>query len=121
MKKLIIVTILLSSFHFLKAQSLENPGTPEERAEKMTTKMKEELALTKDQIPKVKALNLKYAAITQKEVIDPKLNTWAMYNKGMKINKKKEAELQSLLTKDQWTKYEAMKTSAMSTMWTKIF
>lgn len=121
MKKLLIIFNLLLGIQILQAQTLDNPGTPEERAEKMTAKMQEELSLTAEQLPKAKALNLKYAKIMQKEVIEPDLNSWAMYNKGTKINKKKEVELKPLLNAAQWEKYEKMRASAMSNMWSKLF
>lgn len=121
MKILLIVISLLIGMQVAQAQTLDDPGTPEERAEKMTAKMQEELSLTSEQLPKVKVLNLKYAKIMQKEVIEPDLNSWAMYNKGTKINKKKEVELKPLLNAAQWEKYEKMKASAMSKMWSKIF
>lgn len=121
MKILLSIALLFSLFQIVTAQTLENPGTPEERAERMTIKMQEELDLTTEQVPDIKALNLKYAQIMQKEVIDTNLNTWAMYNRGTKINKKKEAELKPLLTENQWKKYEKLRSKSMSQIWSKIF
>lgn len=121
MKILFSIVLFLGLFQLANAQTLDNPGTPEERAEQMTIKMQEELDLSVGQVPEIKALNLKYAQIIQKEVIDAKLNTWAMYNHGTKINKKKEAELKPLLTENQWKKYEKLKSKAISQIWSKIF
>lgn len=115
------ILLFLITFTFATAQTIDNPGTPEERAEKMTAKMQEKLSLTNEQLPKVKALNLKYAKIMQTEVIDKNLSKWGMYNKGTKINKKKEVELKPLLTSVQWKKYEQMKTEATSKMWSQLF
>lgn len=119
--KLFIVFILLFTCSFASAQSMENPGTPEERAEKLTIRMQEELTLTADQVAPIKALNLRYAKIMQTEVIDKELNMWTMYNKGTKINKEKEKELKPLLTDAQWKKYETMRSKAMSQIWSRIF
>lgn len=121
MKFLITIFTFLFCFSYLSAQTIDNPGTPEERAEKMTAKMQDELSLTKEQLPKVKALNLKYAQIMQTEVIDPEISMWTMYSRGNKINKKKEVELKPLLTEEQWKKYEKMSAAATKKIWSKIF
>jgi hypothetical protein len=106
---------------FVTAQTLDNPGTPEERAEKMTARMQQELSLTEAQLPDIQVLNLKYAKIMQAEVIDPDLNVWTMYSRGNKINKRKEEELKPLLTDVQWKKYEQMRAAVTSKIWKKIF
>ncbi len=119
--RFIILFVILLTGCFTQAQTPENPGTPEERAEKLTLRMQEELVLTTEQVPPVKALNLKYAKIMQTEVVDRELSMWTMYNKGTKINKEKEKELKPLLTETQWKKYEMMRSKAMSQIWSRIF
>jgi hypothetical protein len=104
-----------------QAQTLDNPGTPEERAAKMTQRMKEEILLRADQVAPVQELNLKYARIAQEEIFDPGLGMFASYRKGMKLNEQKEKELKQLLTEAQWRSYEKLKSESMKIIWSKIF
>ena len=119
--KLLLFFITICCCSFASAQTLENPGTPEERAEKMTSEMHKQLPLTEAQLPAIKALNLKYAKIIQSEVLDKDLNSWSKYNKSMKINKKKEEELKPLLSEAQWKNYKKLKSEAISKAWSRIF
>lgn len=121
MKILCSIFSLLFSIQVVQAQSIDNPGTPEERAEKMTSEMQKQLPLNEEQLPTIKALNLKYAQIIQKEVLDQNLSNWSKYNKSMKINKKKEIELKPLLSETQWKNYEKLKSDAMNKAWSRIF
>lgn len=121
MKLIIMISGFLLSFSFTQAQSMDKPGTPEERAEKMTSEMHTQLPLIEQQVSVVQALNLKYAQIIQKEVLDQDLSKWSKYNKSMKINKKKEAELKPLLSETQWKNYEKLKSKAMNKAWSRIF
>lgn len=91
------------------SQTLENPGTPEERAAKITLEMQEHMQLDSVQLLQVEALNLKYAKIAQKEIIDPDLSKWSMYRQGYKLSYEKEQELKPLLSARQWEAYEKLK------------
>ena len=91
------------------SQTLENPGKPEERAAKITRQMQEHMQLDSRQLQQVEALNLKYAKIAQKEIIDKDLSKWSMYRQGAKLNAKKEQELKPLLSAGQWEAYEQLK------------
>ena len=84
-------------------------GTPRERAKLQTEKMKAALPLRADQFDAVYTLNLKYAEIMQKEVFDQGASQWSMYTKGSQINKRKEVELQKLLSAAQFKNYEKLK------------
>ena len=82
--------------------------TPAERAAAQTTMMKEKLSLTDDQLPKVKAINEKYA-----EQMDPILKgPGGMFMKMgpmREVEDKKEAELKGVLSSDQFAQFQAMK------------
>jgi hypothetical protein len=82
--------------------------TPAERAAAQTTMMKEKLSLTDEQLPKVKAINEKYA-----EEMDPILKgSGGMLMKMgpmRAVEDKKEAELKGVLSSDQFAQFQAMK------------
>ncbi|MCI4669465.1 MAG: hypothetical protein MRZ79_15125 [Bacteroidia bacterium] len=105
MIKQTIFPIFLLMASALSAQTMENPGTPEERATRMTQEMTRVLALETHQLKSVYELNLKYAQIGQKEIIDKKLNMWSAFMKGYNLNSKKEKELKSMLSASQWKRY----------------
>lgn len=105
--------LFLTLFFFtnLNAQSLslENPGTPEQRADSLTQRMTIALELSEEQIPNIHTVNLKYTQKAQVEIIDKELSMWSMYMKGSKLNKQKEKELKPLLTDKQWKLYKTFK------------
>lgn len=82
-------------------------GTPEERATAMTGRMNEVLTLTAEQTPKIQAINLKriqeQAAIREKAAGDRE----AMMTQMRALNEKYSAEFKTVLTAEQYTKYEA--------------
>ena len=82
--------------------------TPQERAKAQTIFMKSKLDLTEAQLPKVEALNLKYA-----EKLDPVIKGSAgplvKMGKFRQANEDKEAELKGILSPDQFQKYLAAK------------
>jgi hypothetical protein len=103
MKKLIIATIvfvlpLLSHLAFA-----QRGGTPEERAEKQTAMMEEELKLTEDQLPKIKEINLKYAEKNTKLRDAYQDDREAMFTAYREVEKQKEEELSLVLTEEQMT------------------
>lgn len=110
MKFLIILLFSLGSIT-MQAQAPQGQpyGTPRERAKLQTEKMKVALPLRADQFDAVYSLNLKYAEIMQKEVFDQGASQWSMYTKGSQINKRKEVELQKLLSAAQFKNYEKLK------------
>jgi hypothetical protein len=110
---MILLLSLLGTFA-LSAQSQQNKterpfGTPVERAKLQTEKMKTALPLRADQIDKIYTLNLKYAQIMQKEVLDQGASQWTMYTKGSEINKRKEKELKPMLSEAQLKNFEKLK------------
>jgi len=82
--------------------------TPQQRADAQTAFMQDKLALTVDQTPKIAALNLKYA-----EKMDPIIKgssgPFAKMRQMSEVNQEKEAELQQMLSADQFQKYLASK------------
>ncbi len=104
---ILLATLLLGFTSF--SQTLENPGTPEERAAKITQQMQEQLHLDSLQLQQVETLNLKYAKMAQEEIIDKNLSKWFVFRKGTKLNHQKEQELKLLLSETQWEAYEQLK------------
>ena len=104
--------------YLLSAQSTPSSpfGTPKERAELQTEKMKTVLPLRENQFKSIYALNLKYAEIMQKEVFDQGASQWAMYTKGSEINKHKDVELKKLLNEAQFKNYEKLKAETRKQM-----
>ena len=85
---------------------------PQEMADKQTKQMKETLTLTDEQLPKVEALNLIYAnkAIAERDGANGNRET--MRSAMMKIMKEKDAELKTILSAEQWTKWEEWRKEA---------
>jgi len=93
--------------------------TPAERAAAQTTMMKEKLSLTDEQLPKVKAINEKYA-----EEMDPIIKgSGGMLMKmgSMRaVEDKKEAELKGVLSSDQFAQFQAMKSEMRDKLMERI-
>ena len=111
MKKIFMMVMLMGMATVTIAQTIDNPGTPEERAKKITDGMVEALPLDSTQIKTVYNLNLKYAEKAQKEIIDKELGTWSMFRKGQKLNSQKEVELKPMLSESQWNNYLKLKST----------
>lgn len=107
-----IIAISMSTIAFTGSAKAQAPGgmqmqSPEERAAYMSTKMKTELNLTDAQYPQVQGINLKYAqkadslfkAPGEREEKMPVMQS---------LQQAKGSELESILTPEQNTKYQAM-------------
>ncbi len=121
MKKIILFIALSFSLYSLQAQTLDNPGTPEQRAEKITQEMIRLLPLDSSQVDTIHELNLKYAKRAQEEIINQNISKWSMMQKGRNLNKEKEQELQALLNESQWDNYLKMKAESRSKMMKELF
>ena len=121
MEKLLVLTILLTAYTSLTGQTVDNPGTPEERAQKITQEMIQFLPLDSTQVEHIYALNLKYAQKAQLEIIEPDMSMWSRYRKGQKLNKQKEEELQPLLSESQWDNYLKQKATKKKEMLKQLF
>jgi hypothetical protein len=101
--------ILLMLFTSTAIYSQNRPGggrgnaTPEDRANRQTEMMKENLSLTAAQEPKVSAINLKYAK--KMEEVRKVADTAAQRKSAQNLNKQKEGELKAILTADQFKLY----------------
>ena len=69
MKRLVALILLIWSYSGVMAQTLDNPVTPKERAQKTTQERIKTLPLDAGQVDTIYKLNLKYAQNTQSEVI----------------------------------------------------
>ena len=102
------LTLIASLFAGMALADGMNTSTPQQRAEFQTQYMKDKLALPDAVIPKVQALNLKYA-----EKMDPILkssdNLLVKRQKGMAVMSAKDAELKAILTPDQFSAYDQAK------------
>lgn len=111
MRLLFLFSLFIGLTINLQAQdlSLQNPGTPEQRADTLTKKMTADLQLTEEQVPVIYDLNLKYAKQVQTEILDKGASMWSLYTKGQKINKAKEKELKPILSQTQWEAYKVFR------------
>lgn len=113
MKKSIYFIAPLFTLLFFQASLFAQQGRgarnmdPKEFAQRQTTQMKQSLALTEEQLPKIEKLNLEYAEkmkVVRDQAGDDRE---AMRSKVMAMMKEKDAELKKVLTSEQWTKFEA--------------
>lgn len=103
---IMFVACLLFTTHAY-AQSMNNKAPAEERAKNMTEKMKEKLSLTNAQSQSVYTINLKYANKNEQIMAgnDSKLSKLKKYKASQE---EKSKELQSVLTKEQYTEYQKL-------------
>lgn len=106
MKKIILSAAFLGLGFFGFAQQTSKPDMGQNKAERLQ-KMKQELNLTDAQVGQLKALHEKKAA-ERKSEMDSK--------KGDRMQKMKEneAEMQKILTPDQYKKFQEMKAKKMA-------
>lgn len=82
--------------------------TPEQRAGLQTMFMKSKLDLSAEQVPKVEAINLNYAQQMQ-PILESSERPLAKMGETRRIQQAKDAELQQLLSKQQYAAYLAAK------------
>ena len=106
MKKIILSAAFLGLGFFGFAQQTSKPDMGQNKAERLQ-KMKQELNLTDAQVGQLKALHEKKAT-ERKSEMDSK--------KGDRMQKMKEneAEMQKILTPDQYKKFQEMKAKKMA-------
>lgn len=117
--KYLILPLLLACSATIQAQ--EDYGTPEERANYQTEQMKEALPLYAYQVQQTHQLNLKYARIVQREVIDTGMNHFSAYFYMQKLIEQKEVELFPLLSQSQIRAYEGLKSSVIKMLLARFF
>ncbi len=105
-----LVALLIFASTSVFAQQQKQQRTPEERATIATNKMKETLQLSDDQYVKVKAINLDYAKkINERRAVKDKS---ALKDKMKNLDSQRMRSLKSVLTPDQYAKYETQKNAA---------
>jgi hypothetical protein len=97
---------LLLALPALAQQGRWASSTPEQRAQKQTELMKEKLALTAEQVPKVEAINLD-AAQKGQAIFSGKESRAEKLKQAHEIQQAKETALKEVLTADQFSKYQA--------------
>jgi periplasmic protein CpxP/Spy len=110
MKKVLLLTGTLLWMVFLSAIAQPpQPPAPEEMAKMETDAMKTELKLTADQLPKVEAINLKYAR-KMGEMFEqgPPADFTEMQKKMQDLETQKKVEFSKILNADQLKKYDTM-------------
>jgi Spy/CpxP family protein refolding chaperone len=116
MKKIVLMlamTVLATGAISAKApaayvQQGQGQATPEERAERQTKMMTEQLVLTADQTTKIKPIIL--ARATEQSALRQKMqggDREAMMGEYRKLNEKYNVQIKAILTAEQYTKYEA--------------
>lgn len=111
MKKLTVLliglTLLSASINPVNAQE-KVKKTAEQRATALTDRMDKALSLTAEQKTKITELNLGIAKKNEAIRNDPKMTKEAK-KQGLEANQAaRNANLKTILTADQYTKYEAM-------------
>jgi Spy/CpxP family protein refolding chaperone len=97
---LLIVICFSSAF----SQTAKKDSTPEERAQRWTTWMKEQLTLTPDQETKIHFINQKYASLNE-DLKTSTENRRAKFEELKERDKRKDAELKGVLTEEQFKLY----------------
>lgn len=89
------------------SQSAESKATSEQRAKKMTDKMKEALSLTDAQYQPIYEINLKYAKTNEqlKNSDDSKMTKFRNFKTTQEAKAK---EMKAVLTSDQYKEYEKL-------------
>lgn len=111
--KNLFVMLLVAAFYTLPAsaqatrEQLKN-ATPEQRAQKMTDWMKNNLQLTDDQATSVHAINLKYANENESLRGDASARR-EKYKKLKDTQESKDEELKGALTAEQYSTYLSKK------------
>jgi periplasmic protein CpxP/Spy len=111
MKKLLLIAVLFSIGFAAMAQKGGQRGsaTPEERAERITNKMAEELSLSEDQKKRVYQINLDHAKKRQAEMEARR----AAMEADMKAQNQ---EIEALLSEEQKAKWAEMKAEGKKRM-----
>ena len=80
-----------------------------ERAQALTAKMKEKLALNAEQETKVAAINLRAAETVDHAIALPGANRYDRWQSVKAAQSQRDNELKGVLTQDQWKKYKKLK------------
>ena len=97
--------MLMSTVIFAQRQQEEAKTMPARRSERL----KKELSLSDDQLAKMKAIQTKYSGRYATIRHDTALTQGTARKQSAKLRSEQEAELKTVFTPDQWTKFTAMK------------
>ena len=89
---------------------------PAERAQALTAKMKEKLALNPEQETKVAAINLKAAESVDHATALPGASRYDRFQSVKAAQAQRDNELKGVLTQDQWKKYKKLKDELKDTV-----
>lgn len=103
-----LLVVLCLSFASNAQEAERETMSPEERASKLTTWMKNNLQLTDEQEKSVQEINLKYAGKTE-ELRNSSESKGQKFKKLKSYNDDKDKELKGLLTAEQFKTYQAKK------------
>ena len=108
--KFITGIIIIMNIPFIASAQVEDfkNSTPEERAEFQTEWMKSELSLDSSIVPNVYSINLKYSKKMQ-SIMNSGGSRIQKYREFKASSDAKDAELKSVLTKDQYKIYQQRK------------
>jgi periplasmic protein CpxP/Spy len=109
--KYITIIILMMALAVSAAVAQDNDKTkktPEEKATILTAKMEKNLALTPEQVKKVKAINLSSAEKTVASRDAAGEDKKKFHAEKKKIEEERDASFKSVLTPEQYTKYREM-------------
>ncbi len=109
-----IIALLLFTGIAAAAQQKMQSRTPEEKAVVITNKMKVDLKLSDDQYAKVQAVNLDF---TKKvDEIRKSENKKDIVNKMRNLDSQRMQSFKTILTPEQYTRYETQKNAAKERM-----
>lgn len=108
-----ICAFIFSSTLHAQTELPSELDSPRKRADKLTLEMTKKMKLKANQIQPIDSLNYAYAVIMQKEVIDQDLSFWSQYRISMQIMDRKDQQLKTILSEEQYKKYKDLKAEAM--------
>lgn len=111
MKKLFVLA-LAALFTVSAFAQNKQKGTPEERADKVTNRMKEKLNLSDEQVAKIKAINLDAAKKKEELKAKGKDERKQMRTQVNNIETERDSKIMEVLTEEQKAEYTKMKEKA---------
>jgi hypothetical protein len=99
--------VCLALVALVTARAEEEKAAPkmppaQERAKELTARMKEKLALTEEQVPKVEEINLRAAEAVDHAVALPGAGRVDRFQSVRNAQTERDNELKGVLTQDQW-------------------
>jgi periplasmic protein CpxP/Spy len=103
-----------------QAQSANEKGSPEQIADRRTTHLTKHLKLTTDQAGKIKPIILQSAMDVKKLRTEKKSDTTGVYESVRTTLASADTSIRAILTPEQQTKFDAMRTKAKAKMDAKM-